>query len=133
MVELNIGIQVLVDMLNAIFLRDQEPQVVETGGTVGAGDARCRLLEVGGVEEEHRPEVEIVAQAACLVIDDGSLGTLVATHVVMVGIEHAGIGILGDAHQAQHGLIVHAQRVVFIVEKCVVALGSSSNGLHRHG
>ena len=120
-------------MLDAVFLREFQGQVVEAGGTVVGGHAAGRVFECVGAEEHDGAEVEVVAQAALLVVDDGSvLALAVGADLIVVGIDHAGTGDVGDLHHALQGEIAHAY--VAVLQKheriaCAGLVGDAVNGL----
>ena len=57
-------------------------------------------VEQRGLDEQQRAEVEVVADTAYLIVDDGVILALALHDVVMVGIDHGGIGVGGDAQHA---------------------------------
>ena len=126
----DVAVEVLVDVDDGGDAAQTQAQVVETGGIVLDVDAGGSLLEVGGVEEEHRAEVEIVAERAELVVDDGRVGLLAFDYGVRVGVHHAGLGVTGEADKAVEGEVAHDQVVVFSVEQSVLGTGGSGDFLH---
>ena len=67
-----------------------QPQSVESGIEIGrlTGNAVSSLFEVFGAEHQQGTEVEVIAYAACLIIDDGMIGAFACDPLVAVGISH---------------------------------------------
>ena len=62
-------------------------------------------VEQGGLDEPERSEIEVVANATHLIVDDGMVLALAFKDVVMVGIDHGCIGVGGHTEDALEGAL----------------------------
>ena len=108
-----------------------QAKVVEAGCVVFGIDAGGGFLEVGGVEEQQGAEVEVVAERAELVVDYGSIALHALNHCVVVGIEHGGLGVGGDAGEAFQSAVAELQLGLLGVEQCIFSGGGGGDGFHR--
>ena len=95
-VGLDLVVKIFIDVDKASPLGDFEAQVIEAGifiVNVHSGDG---FLQRGGSVDQHRAEIEVIAERALLAVDHRSEGAVAVHLVEMVGIDHGGGGILGD-------------------------------------
>ena len=118
------GVEHLVDMEDAALTAQEEAEGVETcilvvalTGLHGEG------VEQGCLDEPEAAEVEVVADTACLVVDDGMGRSLAVYDVVVVGIDHGGIGVGGDAEHTVEGSLSDDEARGFRLKQHVVGLG----------
>ena len=107
-VEFLFGIQVFVQVQEGSLAADEEAQVVDARKLV----LRQFLLSQVFVQqfrayEEYRPEVEVVADAAQLVVDNRMLHRLAVFHGIVVGIDECRPCILGHPEEPFGG--IHAE------------------------
>ena len=122
-VKLNVAVQELIDMLKCCKLAQLQAQVVESGVLIVGFHHRCCLLECLCTEEEYRSEVEVVAKATHLVVDYRCLGAVGLVAVVVVGIEHTCLSVLGNLHKTVECKHTKFQAVIFSVKKHIVGIG----------
>ena len=130
-VALDIGIEILVDVEQLCLLRQLQPQVVESRVAEVARHSRGSFAQGLCTKEQQRPEVEIVAQAARLVVDDRCLNQSTVGLVVRVGIEQSGSGIVGDAHHAFEGEVAQPESCVAGIQQGEV--GVAATGYRAEG
>ena len=86
----------------------EEAQGIETSVVVIVlASLHGKGVEQGGLDEPQTTEVEVVANAAYLVIDHRVSLALALHHVVMIGIDHGCIRVGGHAQQALEGIFAH--------------------------
>ena len=66
-------------------------------------------VEQRRLDQPQRTEIEIVAYTALLIVDDGVILSLGFGDVVVVGIDHGGIRVRGNAQHAVEGSVAHLQ------------------------
>ena len=86
----------------------EESEGIESGMLIVALASLCRkLVEQGGLDESETSEVEVVADAAQMVVDDGMILAHTIDHVVMVGIDHCRIRVGSHAKHAFESTLPH--------------------------
>ena len=101
-------------MAELVTLGELQAQVVEAGGLVVGLHACGRVFQGVGAEEQHRTEVEVVAQGAQLVVDGRGVGALaVGGDIIVVGVGHAGLGDVGHLHHAVEGEVAQLDELPF--------------------
>ena len=127
-VVLHFGVEVFVDVYQLAALRQLQAQVVEPGEAAVGLHTGGSFLQGVGAEQEHGAEVEVVAQRALLVVDDGGDGLLAVLQLVMVGVGHGGAAVFQDAHHALQGEHAQAEDGVLGVEQGVGGFGLCGDG-----
>ena len=80
--------------------------------------------------QDQRAEIEIVAQAALLVIYERMGMPCPVLYGVMVGIKQVGTGVVGHTQQAVEGMEPQFKRQGFVVEQAVFGLAKASHVQH---
>ena len=122
------GIQVFIQMDHLPYPAQVQPQVVPAAK---APAASFPLLQRLAADEHQRPEVEVVTDAACLVVYGGMLHHLAVLHRVAVAVEQLCIGIYRHAHHAFQCLIADGQRRRLHIEQRILSRCMLSH--RRHG
>ena len=130
-VELHIAIKEFVDVANVGKLRELETQVIESGKLIVGLHGCGGLLETATAEEVNRAKVEVIAQTTELVVDHGSLDCPTLGHIIVVGIEHACLRVVGKFHKALHCKGSEFERIILVIIEHIVGIGMLSNCLHR--
>ena len=100
-VQLLLRVQVFVDVENLSLAAQEQPKVVESGMCIFVdGWGGGVLVEQGGVDEYELSEVEVIADAAFLVIDDGMSDHSSLHHRVVVAVYHGGVGVGGHSQKS---------------------------------
>ncbi len=126
----DVAVEVFVDVYQRSYAAEAQAQVVKTGGAVAFVDSGGSFLEVGGVEEHYRAEVEVIAERAELVVNHRRVGLLAFYHGIIVGICHACFGIAGELHEAIHSEVAHYEGVLLGVKEQIVGVAVLSYGQH---
>ena len=88
----------------------KEAQGIETCVTIVCFASLHRKgMHQGGLHQQQRSEIEIVADAARLIIDDGVGGALAVDEVVVVCIDHRGVRVGCHAEDAFQGSLAQFQ------------------------
>ena len=91
------------------------------------GDTFKGFLQGRRLEKQHRAEVEIIAHASRLVVDDRMRLSHPVGHLVVVGIDHAGLrGTQVVAHALQRH-VSHVQRLRLGVDEQVGRMRQSEH------
>ena len=129
-VVLHFGVQVFVDVYQRGALAQLQAQVVEAGVAIAGRQAGSGLFQTVGTQQPQGAEVEVIAQRAGLVVDDGRLAASATAQPVVVGVDQACARVFGDAHHPLQGKQAEAQVRFFEVEQCVVAVGVLRHAAH---
>ena len=104
-VEFLFGVEQFVEVEEAPLPAEEEPQVVEPGiAVVGRSGPLGIGLHPLGAQKEKRPEVEIVSQAARLVVDDRMAHHAAVLHRVAVAVDEGRTGLGGRLLQTVEGM-----------------------------
>ena len=129
-VKLDIAVEILVDVADVGKLRQLQAQVIQAGVLIVGLHRLGGLLQAAAAEQQHRPEVKVVAQRALLVVDHRSLDGALVGDVVVVGIKHARTTVVGQLDKSLDGKRSELERVVLGVEHGIVALHMAGDGAH---
>ena len=129
-VELDIAVEELVDVADVSKLRKLQTQVIKSGVLIISLHCLCSLLHAAATEDQHRSEVEVVAQRAKLVINHRGLGGTLFGNIVVVGIKHAGTAVVGEFDKALNSEGGKLEGVVLCIEHGIVALHMSCDDTH---
>ena len=80
-----------------------------------------------GTYQDQRAEVEIVAQAALLVVYERMGLPCPVLYGVVVGIKQVGTGVVGHTQQSVEGMESQFQRRGFVIEQAVFGLAEASH------
>ena len=80
------------------------------------------------LHQQQRAEIEVVADAALLVVDDGVWDAFAVDEVVMVGIHHRGVRVRSHAEDTFQGSLAQFQPGRFRLQQHIVGLGILSDG-----
>ena len=131
-VEFFLSIEALVDVENLSVATQEEAQGIEARMVViGLASLHGKGMEQGGLNEPERSEIEVVADATHLIVDDGMVLALAFQDVVMVGIDHGCIGVGGHTEDALEGALTQQQLTGFGLQQGIVGIGILSNAHHR--
>ena len=133
-VELDIAVKILVDVSDGSKLRQLQAQVIETGKLVGRLHGFCCLLETLAAEHEHRTEIEVIAQRAHLIVDNGGFHCTFVGDIIVVGIDHATLCVGENLHETLEGEWREFQSHILGVKHghaSVALLGDSLDGGSR--
>ena len=107
----------------------KEAQGIETCVTIVCFASLHRKgMHQGGLHQQQRSEIEIVADAARLIIDDGVGGALAVDEVVVVCIDHRGVRVGCHAENAFQGTLTHFQPRRFRLQQHIVGFRILCNG-----
>ena len=122
-VGVGLGVEAFGQMHDGVPTRHAQAQVVEGGeAVVGVHGGHGLGKGLGGVGHQ-RSEVEIVAQAARLIVDDGMRLDAAAAHHPAVGIDHAGAGLHQHGRHPLQSLVGEAERLMAGADAHHVAAG----------
>ena len=107
-ISLFLRIEFLVDMENLALATQEQAQSVESSMLIIVlACLHGKRVEQCGLNEPQTTKVEVVANAAKLVIYHGVSLALAFDHVVMVGIDHGRIRIRSHAQHTLEGILSH--------------------------
>ena len=110
----------------------KESEGIETSVLIIALASLCRkLVEQGGLDESEASEVEIVANAAQMVVDDWVVLAHTIDHVVMVGIDHRSIRVGSHTKHALEGTLSHLQLSRLGLQQHIICFGILGNTHQR--
>ena len=132
-VELDLCVKILVDVEQLALAAEEQTQVIETGKLVVDGGALCPLLHKVGLDENHLSEVEVVAQATPLVVDNRMLCGLAVGDGVMVRINHCCIGVVSHAEHTFKGIVAQLHLGGFEAQEHILGFCLTCNVEHRFG
>ena len=122
------GVQRLVEVEQFAPPAQEQAEGVARGKAQAAGPF---LLEKGGqcrrAQQHEAAEVEVVAQAAGLVVRDGVETPPVGAGVVAVGVDHEGARVVGRLDEALQTAVAQPQRGRAQVEQGVGARGAAAH------
>ena len=124
------GIEVFVDVNQVAETAYAQTEVVKTGSLVVGGDAFSGFFEASSAEEEQVAEVEVVAERAELIVDNGYIGFLTIYYAIRVGVEHSSLGVSGETHQTVESEVTGYQGVVFGIQEDEIRVGNLGNFFH---
>ena len=90
----------------------------------------CGFLQAATAEQQHRAEVEVVAQRAHLVVNHRCLDSALVGDIVVVGIEHARTAVVGQLDKTLDGKRGELEGIVLGVNQRIVALHMAGNDAH---
>ena len=100
-VEFLLGVEIFVEVHQRTSPAEPQPQFIVSGeGPVGIVVAACIVAQCIAVDEDERSEVEIVADASLLVVDNGMSHALSVLHRVVVAVDEHSLGLTGHLLQA---------------------------------
>ena len=122
-------VELLVDMEQLSVATQEEAQGIETGVLiVGLACLHGKGVEQRGLHQQQRTEVEVVADAARLVVDDGVGRALAVDQVVAVGIHHRRVAVGGHAEDTLQGVLTQLHSHRLRLQQHVVGLRVLGNG-----
>ena len=99
----------------------EQSQSIESGKPIASlGHLLGKLMEQRRTDEHQTSEVEIVADAAQLVVDNRMSRPFSVEHCVVVAIDHRSLHLRSGMNHAQRGVESQQQRSVFRIEKHIV-------------
>ena len=133
-VELGLGVEIFVEMEYLALSAQIQAQVVESGiliiHTVGLRhivEQRLRL------DEPQAAEVEVVAEASCLIVDGGMLRQGAFLQGVVVAVDHHRSRVVGSAQKAFQGIEPPAHRRHPGAQQQIVGIRVLGYAHHRVG
>ena len=128
-VKLHIAIQIFVDVGQLAKLRQFQAMVIQTGKLIVGFHCLGGFLEALAAIKHHGAKVKVIAQCSKLVVNHRSLNSAFLGHVVVVGIAHRRLAVVGNLHKSLDCKRSELQCVVFCVKQHIVGIGFLSNGL----
>ena len=127
-----LGVQVFVQMEYAAFAAQEEAQGIKAGILIVAfAVAGGIFVQQRRAQQPDAAEVEIVAQGAFLVVDDGMRLALAALNGIAVAINHGGTRAVGHGYEAFQGRGTEGHGSGFQHQQHVVGLGTLGDMHHQ--
>ena len=116
-IALHLGIEELIHMQGQLLTADEESEVIESRKLIIVQILLSDIfLQHFSTEEQHRTELEIIANRTELVVNKRHrLPLSIWGKRVVVCIEHQGLAVLSDSEESGEGVIAELQGVVLTI------------------